>query len=114
VKHSIGIPDWIWEYERQKTGTKNPASSLRDRLARVIAEEKMAVESKPDLLPDKDTVDLPEGDDYPTGITVSRPGICHICKTLIPAGDFAFYYTVYHGNRAFKVVSHPECWDSNA
>lgn len=109
MKHSIAIPDWIWDYESQRTGTRNPASSLRDRLAQIIAAEKAVLVEKAIEEIDFDAV---TDDDTPTHITVTRPGVCHICKGLIQTGDGAFYYTVRRDSgRHVKVIAHPECWD---
>jgi hypothetical protein len=108
MKHTIAIPDWIWEYEQVKTGMKNPATPLRDRLARSINNES----TNPNLLPDTDIVEFEDEFDYPTAITLERPGVCHFCKKLMNEGEKAFYFTVYRGNRGgIKVVAHPKHWE---
>lgn len=118
MKHSIMIPDSVWEYWQRSTGLKNPARAIRDEITRVtttyaFGEAIMAEEAAQAALPDSindDEVDFDTPDeDVPTLITVERIGACKYCFKVIRGGEQAFWFT--YNKR--KYLAHVECWDED-
>jgi hypothetical protein len=108
MKHTIGIPDWVWEFWQEREGVKNPANALRNELYKITALYQLQeYQQSQDLLPDSINFDV---DDTPTSIILERAAVCHDCRNVMRKGDEAFWYTTPRGKKA---AAHPKCWKDN-
>ena len=112
MKHSVMIPDDVWEWWQTSTGQIKPARAIRDEIIKLTMtlklKEHQAIEEAVEdyILPD---VDFSMPDDAPTLIILERVGVCMFCLRVMRKGDEAFYFTA-HGR---KHLAHVECWDQN-
>lgn len=119
MKHSIMIPDWVWEWWQQSTGRPKPASAIREEIVKITLERRLREEGDllesvensllPDSINDPDIIDFNVPDDVPTVIEVKRIGICRYCRRIIPKGQEALWFTSHDR----KYLAHAECWEEN-
>lgn len=109
MKHSIYIPDWVWEYWQDESGLKNPARAIRDQIILLTQRHDIdALEKEKALLPGSINEDIDfDVDDTPTLITLERFGICNECRKLMKTGEQGLWYT---SSRGRKRLVHAECW----
>jgi hypothetical protein len=112
------IPEWMWRSFQKLSGTKIPATHVRNVLSEYLLgkDEKLADNMVEDDEPFEDEVedntltlkDKPSPKDSGTLFTTSRNQMCVLCNRTLMNASPAVIFTAMNDK---KYVVHPKCWD---
>lgn len=95
MTHTMEVSNWLWEWGQDESGCKNPASFLRDELAKVASKRnKKSLSSTASSRNRHNDHD----DDVPTIYKARRETFCPYCRRLIEIGTKVSAYNgkTYH------------------